>query len=37
VIYLQLLCGLLHVTQASTVATRNVVNSYKTPGQAASM
>jgi len=37
VIRLQLLCGLLHVTQASTVATRNVVNSHKTPGQAASM
>jgi len=37
VIHLQLLCGLLHVTQASTVATRNVVNVYKTPGQAASI
>jgi hypothetical protein len=34
VIHLQLVYGLLYVIQASTIATRSVVNSYKTPGQA---
>jgi hypothetical protein len=36
VTHLQLLCGLLHVTQASTIATRNAVNSDKTLGHAVS-
>lgn len=35
VTHLQFLCGLLHVTQASAIATRSVVNSYKIPGQTA--